>query len=316
MSIGCTGTVGAALSRGSWYAFLLPVLGIGLISHWGIFGRIDSWQLATFGSENIILLAVLFSPLMFIPRLVTAILLIDQSTPFLLGMRQASDADWGPKVEWRTVAASRLRAIQRACLIVAGIGLASLIFAVSRGVYDAGLPRPPLPRMSLARLADPSVPLPAAARIVGAAPDLSKRWNYDFRVRQDLRHDVYYALRAPGASAETPAAVVEVDQTSPQNDVKPSNMVDAPGSREGTLSILGDWEAGEIRRAGVRLAPHVTLLTREQLDGKTPDPQETPNVLFGIFGFVGLIMGIALWWSFGRAARLAEARVSGDFTKV
>ncbi|WP_420140058.1 hypothetical protein [Sphingomonas sp.] len=304
-----------SLVAGTWSGFVLPLIGLGLMSHWGPFGRLDSWQLETFGSNSLILLAILFFPLIFVPRVITAVMPINRSTPFLLGMRQAYDRDWGPKIEGYADSPSHFRKVRRACLVVTIVGVTAIVVAIAYGVYDASRPRAPLPQLSLARLADPSAPLPSAARVIGAVPDLSQRWNYHYNVRQDIHHDVYYPLRAPGERADVPAKVVELDQTSPQSEVASWNMVNAPGPREGTLSVMGDWEAGEMQHAGVKLAAHVTLLTREQLHGKMPD-QGMTGFFIGLFGFVATLLGGALYWSFGRAAKLAAARPRGDFNRI
>lgn len=305
-----------AIVAACWGTFLLPLIGIALMSHWGVFGRIDSWQLATFGSENIIFLVILCMPLMFLPKIVTAVFPIDQSTPFLLGMRQAFDDKWGPKVLGKPPAPARFYKARRVLMTIAGVGIAMMIFGIGREVHNANATRPPLPEIPLARLANLPAPLPAAARVTDAIPDLSARWNYDYRIRYDNHHDVYYPLRSPGSPATLSATVVEVDQTDPDDDVSRWNMVNAPGPREGALSDLDLWKRAEMQRAGVKLAPHVILLTRQQLHGTMPSPEETLDVMMGLFGFVTFFMGGVMAWSFGRAARLAAARTSGDFTKV
>lgn len=298
---------GAVVATG-WFVLLPLGLGTGFMSHWGVFGQLDSWQLDTFGSGSVILLTLLFMPLMFVPHLVTRAATVDGSTPFLIGMRQAFDNDWGPRVEGPPGATSTFRTAQRVALGVAAIGAAVLTFAIWKGFRDAATPHAPLPDVTFAALVDPSAPLPDAARMVGVDADRSQQWSHDYRVRADTHHDVYYPLRPIGERADVPVALVELDQTSPQYEPKPWNSVDAPGPREGLPSVLGDWEAGELRRAGMTLAPRVIVLQRQQLDGRSPFPDPMDDLLYGMLGCVAMFTGSLCWWSFRRVERLRVAR--------
>lgn len=294
--------IGSALSF-----VLLPVaLAVGFLSRWGPFGLIDTWQVETFGSGNVILLVILFMPLAFAPVLAAHLLPVDASTPMLLGIRQSVDPRWGPRVEEAVADTNlRLRRMTRGSQGVAVIGGVVLAFFACKGWRDAYTPHARLPVLDYARLVDPHTSLPHALRVTGAVADRSQGWIYRYSIRQDTHRDVYYPLRPAGQAATPPVALVELDQTSPQYAPAPWNEIDPPGPREGSTEPLDDWTGEQLRHAGIALARHVVVLKRQQLEGRDPEPDPLDDDIFGMLGFVGLLMGLALWWACVRASRYA-----------
>ena len=302
------GAVGGAV----WLVLLPVLLAVGFLSAWGPFGRIDSWQLDTFGSGSVILLVILFLPLAFVPLAAAHLLPVDGSTPALLGIRQSFDPRWGPRVVGRPGdARSRLRRLSRLAQGFAAIGAVTLAVFAAKGVHDADSPHAPLPEVGMGRLADPGQPLAHAVRLTGAVADRSKAWEHRYRIRQDSHRDVYYPLRPAGSAAGGAAAIVELDQTNPQYEEARWNMVDPPGPREGVPELLDDWTAGELRRAGIALAPRVVVLKRQQLGGRDPRPDPLDDFVFALFGFAALFCGLVFWWGTARAARLLPGRSEG-----
>lgn len=285
-----------------WWGFMPMVLGIGLMSAWGPFGAIDAWQLDTFGSGNVILLVILAMPLLALPILAAKLLPVDDSRAFLIGVRQAFDNRWGPKLV--NPKADPKRGAQRAlvaCRIVAGSGAALLCASVAWGVHDADSPHAPLVPMTRGALLAADGHLPHAARVTGLSADRVREWRYDYVVRRDSHLDVYYPLRGPGSSG--PADVIEVDRTFPQDAPAVYNMVDPPGPREGTLSAVDDWTADRLRAAGIAVAPHAVLLERRHLEGRDPDPDPMDAFMPGIVGFTMAFMGVVGWVSASRRRR-------------
>jgi len=285
-----------------WYLAFPIVCAIGFISAWGPFGLVDTWQLETFGSNSVILLTILAMPLAFLPLAVARPRRIDGSTPFLLGMRQAFDAAWGPRVDRGEAARQAgLRTARRVTQAMTAVGAVGLVLFAWKGFHDAAAPHAPLPEIGCDRLVDPAFVPPRALRIVGAVADGSRRWARDYSVRQDVHHDVYVALRPVHGPAHARIALVELDRTSPQYDAHARwNMVDAPGAREGTTAVLDDWTADRLRAAGFRLAPHVVLLERRQLHGRNPDPDPIEDVALAIIPASVLLVGLVAWWKSAR----------------
>lgn len=297
-----------AMGGAAWLVLLPVLLAVGFLSAWGPFGRIDSWQLDTFGSGSVILLVILFMPLAFVPLAAAHLLPVDASTPALLGIRQSFDTRWGPRVVGRPGdARARLRRLSRLAQGSAVVGAVTLAVFAGKGIHDADTPHPPLPRVGMASLADSGQPLPYAVRLTDAVADRSRTWEHRYRIRQDSHRDVYYPLRpaasAAGGATGGPAAIVELDQTNPQYEAARWNMVDPPGPREGVPELLDDWTAGELRRAGIALAPRVVVLRRQRLDGHDPRPDPLDDFVFALFGFAALFCGLVFWWAMARAAR-------------
>ncbi|QYE36386.1 hypothetical protein KZX46_10940 [Polymorphobacter sp. PAMC 29334] len=278
------------------------------MSRWGVFGAIDTWQLEVFGSNNVILLAMLSTPLIYVPLVIARPGRINGSTPMLLGMRQAFDNDFGPRiVSDPKKGLATLRTAQRIAFGVMAIGVVVVAAATVKWVHDARSPHARLPSVGYATLIDPATSLPEAATVKDVVADRSIQWAYDFTVRQDAHHDVYYPLRPLGQPATAPVALVERDQTSPQYDAMAVwNMVNAPGAREGVPAVLGTWKADQLRRAGFVLAPRVIVLTRQQLHGRSPDPDPFDNFPFVLVGIVALVLGGLFGLRFTRLRRLRD----------
>lgn len=124
---------------------------------------------------------------------------------------------------------------------------------------------------------------------------------------------MYFPLRPASGRPDEPVLLVELDQTSPRYEPALWNMIDPPGPREGLPSALSDWEAGELRRAGIRLAPHMIVLKRQQLDGRSPCPDPLDDTIYGMFGFVASFVGSVLWWAFKRRDTLRTMAGSRSF---
>ena len=180
---------------------------------------------------------------------------------------------------------------------------AASVNCVWKGFYDAHTPHAPLPEISAARLAAATDPLPYAVRLVGATADRSQGWEHLYRIRQSTYRDVYFPLRPPSAAPVAPAALIELDQTSPAYETALWNMVDPPGAREGLAERLDDWTANELRRAGVVLAPNVVLLKRQQLHGLDPRPDLMDDGVLAVLPGVLLAFALLFWFAVARAAR-------------
>ena len=287
-----------------WYIAFPMLMVAGLISARGPFGWLDTWQLRMFGSNSVILLAIPFMPIAFVPLMVARLSRIDRRAPFRLGMRQAFDNTWGPRVRTGPDALpQRWRRTGRIAGAVAAIAAVALAGFVAKGMHDASVPHARLAEMSHAVLTEPLTALPDAVRVSGVTADRSREWAHDYRVRQDVHHDVYFALR-PAAEANARAvSLLEVDHTSPQYGEAIWNMIDPPGAREGVPEQLDDWTAEQLRRAGFRLAPHVVVLERRQLDGRNPNPDPIDDILYGILAATATFSGLMTMWVAHRNAR-------------
>ena len=287
-----------------WYIAVPMLFLAGLISARGPFGWLDTWQLRTFGSNSVILLAIPFMPIAFLPMVVARSSRIDQGAPFRLGMRQAFDNKWGPRVSTGPdEMPRRLRRTKRISGTVAAIGAVALAGFVAKGMHDATSPHAPLAEASHAVLTDPATSLPDAIRVTNVTADRSRQWAYDYRVRRDVHHDVYFALKPAGEATERAVSLVELDHTNPQYGAEIWNMIDAPGAREGMPHLLDDWTAEQLRHAGFRLAPHVVVLERRQLDGRNPNPDPIDDILYCILAATATFSGLMSMWIAHRTAR-------------
>ncbi|RZF65095.1 hypothetical protein EWE75_06865 [Sphingomonas populi] len=285
-----------------WYIAFPILLAAGLISARGPFGWLETWQLRTFGSNSVILLAIPFTPIAFLPLVVARMSRIDRGAPFRLGMRQAFDTTWGPRVSTGIDALPRrLRLTKQIAGAVATIGAVALAGFVAKGVHDSSAPHAPLAEMSHAVLTDPATSLPDAIRVTKVTAERSPEWAHDYRVRQDVHRDVYFALRPAGEASARAVSLLEVDHTSPHYGEAIWNMIDPPGAREGVPQRLDDWTAEQLRRAGFRLAPHVVLLERRQLDGRNPNPDPIDDLLYCILAATAAFSGLMAMWVAHRA---------------
>ena len=288
-----------------WVVVVPVALGIGLFSAWGPFGWAATWQLATFGFNSAIWLIIPLLPLAFLPLLVARMRRIGIDTPFLLGMRQSFDADWGPRLEVAGGARTIFRQRRQIARWLAAVGGVVLAVAAGKGWHDAAMPHALLPEIGYARLANAALPLPTAARVIGAVSDHSREWTHDYTVRRDAHRDVYYALEPTGGRSG-PVAVVEKSSTSPHYETAVWNMADPPGPREGMLTMLDAWTAGRLRAAGFALAPRVVVVERRQLHGRDPDPDPIADMMIGVIAASVMVVSAALWWG----AWLGERRLA------
>jgi hypothetical protein len=291
-----------ALAPLVWLFGWMPVLGVGVWTKAGIFG----WQLRAIGSDNPVLTALpMFLVIWVGPVFVVNLMKKDVSRPFLFGIQNSLAPMRPPVLILRSRDPEREARIARIMVRVFLTAAALCIVPIAVGIWKISqaesAPHVPLPALDYDKAVSGAT-LPERARIEGVSAFTRLAWVHNYSIRQTRYRYVYYPLVPTGWEPDQPVRLIELDPT--------HNEVNAPGAREGELYPLDDdWLAGEISRAGLKLADHVVILKREQLNGYEPRLDVTVPFFYCIFPAILALVMLALagamrWrWRLGRPAK-------------
>jgi hypothetical protein len=294
-----------------WLLGWTAVVGVGVETNAGIFGWMASWQLRAIGSDNPVLTALPVLVIAWIGLVfVVGLLKKDVSRPFLFGIQ-----DWLPPMRPPVLiprsppAPDPARIARGIRVLLTAAALCTIPIAVGIWKISQAGSAPQVPLLALDYdKAVSGATLPERARIEGVSAFTRLAWVHNHRLRQTRYRDVYYPLVPTGWEPDQPVRLIELDKTFPGDKPSPHNEVNAPGAREGELYPLDNhWLAGELSRAGLKLADHVVILERERLNGYEPR-WDTIEPLFycippALLALFMLATAGAVRWRYGRLAK-------------
>lgn len=203
-----------------------------------------------------------------------------------------------------------------AFFLAAGLSGAGLIHVI--GSRGAGTTLRVYPMQELVA-ADPAK-VPAYIRLEGgvAHPDLAGA--RDYTIKTSHYRDYYMPRTLPGWNSNDAVAVIELDNTFPDNPPDPDYAFNPPGAVEGELEsvTLPRDMASAFGTLGWKTATPIYVLTRKRLGGVVPGADAIGEVMTALIGVLLAVMfgGIALFQKRLIDSRLVRFGQRGDHVGV